>query len=554
MKKHFLKAVSMAIVLAMTMSVAMMGCSSSETTAENTDNSTQTEETTESGEATAETTDYSDVVINYGLTTAWDSLNPYGSSSGSTFNHLVLDKLYDRLAYIEEAASGIQPRAAESWESSEDGMTATFHLNPDCKFHDGTPVTANDWVFTANLVTDPDFDFGMKSEFKFFEGTDDNGVATGDSIGIEATDDYTLVMHFKNPTPVEDWILLHNKYFYVLPEHLLGDIAPADVNSSDLWDNPNDMGSGPCTYISELSGSQLELGSFADYQLGAPKFGKLVYTVVSPSNTVTSVMTNELDMFFQSSTIEDAKAAEAAGLPVEKSDLPTGVAIFLINNQNVSDKRVRQAMNLAIDKDMLIKQNVDGEGVPSATYIIPGSEYDAGIEWSRDVEKAKALLEEAGWDSSTTLTMAVTSAREKMAALIQQQLAEAGINIEVLTVDLATEFAGLQDGTYDLGICGSTATSFPLWMEGYYDYRNATYCQITDERYAEYQEKIGSELDETARKELVNEYQEFLYDEMPLVMLYHSYSFNVINPRMQGVHQADSGMLNEAVWNWSVTQ
>lgn len=553
MKKHFLKVVSMAIALTMTMSVVMTGCSSNETTADTTQTeSSQSEETT--ADAETETSDYSDVVINYGLTTAWDSLNPYGSSSGSTFNHLVLDKLYDRLAYIEEAASGIQPRAAESWESSEDGMTATFHLNPDCKFHDGTPVTANDWVFTAKLITDPEFDFGMKSEFKFFEGTDDNGVATGDSIGIEATDDYTLVMHFKNPTPVEDWILLHNKYFYVLPEHLLGDIAPADVNDSDLWDNPNDMGSGPCTYISELSGSQLELGSFADYQLGAPKFGKLVYTVVSASNTVTSVMTNELDMFFQSSSIDDAKAAEQAGLTVEKSDLPTGVVVFLINNQNVSDKRIRQAMNLAIDKDMLIQQNVDGEGVPSATYIIPDSEYDAGIEWSRDVEGAKALLEEAGWDSSTTLTMAVTSSREKMAALIQQQLAEAGINIEVLTVDLATEFAGLQDGTYDLGICGTTATNFPLWMEGYYDYRNATYCQITDERYAEYQEQIGAELDETARKELVNEYQQFLYDEMPLVILYHSYSFNVINPRMEGVHQADSGMLNEAVWNWSVTQ
>lgn len=553
MKKHILKVVSMAIALMMTMSVVMTGCSSSETTGETTQTeSSQSEETT--ADAETETSDYSDVVINYGLTTAWDSLNPYGSSSGSTFNHLVLDKLYDRLAYIEEAASGIQPRAAESWESSEDGMTATFYLNPDCKFHDGTPVTANDWVFTANLITDPDFDFGMKSEFKFFEGTDDNGVATGDSIGIEAIDDYTLVMHFKNPTPVEDWILLHNKYFYVLPEHLLGDIAPADVNDSDLWDNPNDMGSGPCTYISELSGSQLELGSFADYQLGAPKFGKLVYTVVSASNTVTSVMTNELDMFFQSASIDDAKAAEQAGLTVEKSDLPTGVVVFLINNQNVSDKRIRQAMNLAIDKNMLIEQNVDGEGVPSATYIIPDSEYDAGIEWSRDVEGAKALLEEAGWDSSTTLTMAVTSSREKMAALIQQQLAEAGINIEVLTVDLATEFAGLQDGTYDLGICGTTATNFPLWMEGYYDYRNATYCQITDERYAEYQEQIGAELDEEARKELVNEYQQFLYDEMPLVILYHSYSFNVINPRMEGVHQADSGMLNEAVWNWSVTQ
>lgn len=557
MKKHMLRVLSMAIALTMSMTFALSGCgsdtgssTSGEGTTSSTEESTGTEEgasTEETGDTeTAQTTDYSDVVINYGLTTAWDSLNPYGSSSGSTFQHLVLDKLYDRLAYITEAA--------ESWESSEDGMTATFHLDPDAKFHDGTPVTANDWVFTAYLITDPNFDFGMKSEFKFFEGTDDSGVRTGDTLGIEAVDDTTLVMHFKTPTPVEDWIMLHNKYFYVLPEHLLGDMDPAEVNASDIWDNPNDLGSGPCTYISELSGSQLELGSFADYQLGAPKFGKLVYTVISASNTVTSVMTGELDMFIQSASIEDSLAAEEMGLPVQKSDLPTSIVAFLINNQNVSDKRIRQAMNLAIDKEMLIEQNVEGQGVPSATFIIPGSEYDAGIEWSRDVEQAKALLEEAGWDSSQTLTMAVTSTRERMAAVIQQNLAEVGINIEILTVDLATEFAGLQDGTYDLGICGSTATNYPLWMEGYYDYRNATYCQITDPTFAEYQEQIASEMDETARKELVNEYQQFLYDEMPLVMLYHAYSFSVISPRMSGVHQSDSGMLNEAVWNWEVTE
>ena len=559
MKKHMLRVLSMAIALTMSMTFTLSGCGSdtgSSTSGEGTTSSTEegasTEETGDT--ETAQTTDYSDVVINYGLTTAWDSLNPYGSSSGSTFQHLVLDKLYDRLAYITEAAESIEPRAAESWESSEDGMTATFHLDPDAKFHDGTPVTANDWVFTAYLITDPNFDFGMKSEFKFFDGTDDSGVRTGDTLGIEAVDDTTLVMTFKTPTPVEDWIMLHNKYFYVLPEHLLGDMDPAEVNASDIWDNPNDLGSGPCTYISELSGSQLELGSFADYQLGAPKFGKLVYTVISASNTVTSVMTGELDMYIQSASIEDSLAAEEMGLPVQKSDLPTSIVAFLINNQNVSDKRIRQAMNLAIDKEMLIEQNVEGQGVPSATYIIPGSEYDAGIEWSRDVEQAKALLEEAGWDSSQTLTMAVTSTRERMAAVIQQNLAEVGINIEILTVDLATEFAGLQDGTYDLGICGSTATNYPLWMEGYYDYRNATYCQITDPTFAEYQEEIAAALDESIRKDLVNEYQQFWYDEMPLVMLYHAYSFSVVSPRMSGVHQSDSGMLNEAVWNWEVTE
>ena len=66
-------------------------------------------------------------------------------------------------------------------------------------------------------------------------------------------------------------------------------------------------------------------------------------------------MTGELDMFIQSASIEDSLAAQDMGLPVQQSDLPTSIVAFLINNQNVSDKRVRQAMNLAIDKEMLIE-------------------------------------------------------------------------------------------------------------------------------------------------------------------------------------------------------
>ena len=116
MKKHMLRVLSMAIALTMSMTFALSGCgsdtgssTSGEGTTSSTEESTGTEEgasTEETGDTeTAQTTDYSDVVINYGLTTAWDSLNPYGSSSGSTFQHLVLDKLYDRLAYITEAPS-----------------------------------------------------------------------------------------------------------------------------------------------------------------------------------------------------------------------------------------------------------------------------------------------------------------------------------------------------------------------------------------------------------------------------------------------------------------
>ncbi len=166
-------------------------------------------------------------------------------------------------------------RGAASWESADDGMAAIFHLDENATWHDGEPVTAEDWVFTAQLITDPDFPFGLKSEFNSWAGTTDAGIEESEnSVMVEALDDYTLKMTFKTVTPVEDWLLLHNKYYYVLPEHLLGDIAPADMMSDSFWNSP--IGSGPCTFISEISGSELQLGSFADYQLGAPKFGKLV--------------------------------------------------------------------------------------------------------------------------------------------------------------------------------------------------------------------------------------------------------------------------------------
>ena len=96
------------------------GSSGNETTAA----ASAAEGTTAASTATDKTGDYSDKVITYGLTTAWDTVNPYGSTSGSIYQNLVCDKLYDRLAFIEEAGSGVSPRAAKSWESADDGKAA----------------------------------------------------------------------------------------------------------------------------------------------------------------------------------------------------------------------------------------------------------------------------------------------------------------------------------------------------------------------------------------------------------------------------------------------
>ncbi len=173
MKKSTSKVLSLMMAAAVAGSL-LTGCGGGTDNAGTTAAGAQTADTTAAGAETsaagaAETVDYSGDIITYGMTSAWDTINPYGSSSGSMFQNLVCDKLYDRLAFIEEAGSAVSGRGAVSWESADDGMAAIFNLDENAKWHDGEPVTANDWVFTAQLITDPEFDFGLKSEFNTWQ-------------------------------------------------------------------------------------------------------------------------------------------------------------------------------------------------------------------------------------------------------------------------------------------------------------------------------------------------------------------------------------------------
>ena len=128
MKKTTRKLLSLAMASAMAASL-LTGCGgggANETTAAGTEKTEAGKTETEAGstEAAAEGTadaDYSQDVITYGMTQAWDTINPYGSSSGSIYQNLVCDKLYDRLAFIEEAGTDVSPRGAKSWESADGG-------------------------------------------------------------------------------------------------------------------------------------------------------------------------------------------------------------------------------------------------------------------------------------------------------------------------------------------------------------------------------------------------------------------------------------------------
>ena len=294
-----------------------------------------------------------EVTIRCGISNAWDALMPYNSVSGSNYARIVYDKPHHRLPYVH-ADGTLSPRGAESWESCEGGYAVLFHLDGDAAFHDGTPVTAEHWVETFTLMTDPECPALGRGNFSVFTGTDQDGCrVAGEPFGAEAVDELTLKLTFKTPTTPEDFLLDKNREFYVLPTHLLEGVEAAELMELDLWKAP--VGSGPCVFVSEIPGSQLTLAANQNYQLGTPGFDYLVITVMDKSNLLTALIAGDLDYYAIGGSLsaDDVPLAEASGLTVLEGTVPNTFYELMLNCERISDARVRRAIELALDKDLL---------------------------------------------------------------------------------------------------------------------------------------------------------------------------------------------------------
>ena len=171
-----------------------------------------------------------------------------------------------------------------------------------------------------------------------------------------------------------------------------------------------------------------------------------------------------------------------------------------------------------------------------------------------DPEGAKELLAQAGYDGET-FTLACTSQRASLAALIQQNLADVGIQVEIETVDSATMFAGMSDGTYDLAVASHTPTSLPLWFTGSRFTADNNLFRVPDlSQYTTLLTALEEETNETARIDLVDEWEALLNQEMPFIPLWFSYALHVQSKTVTGIDYAAAACCNENVWQWEMTQ
>jgi peptide/nickel transport system substrate-binding protein len=297
--------------------------------------------------------------------------------------------LYDHLVGCNPAGKFTPELGlANKWETSPDGLTWIFYLRKGVKFHDGVELTAKDVKFSIEQVMSPDATVGEAPAFR------------KDVKSVDIRDPYTVVISLKQPD-----ISLANLLSNI--ESVSGMVIPKDyyerVGREEFVKHP--IGSGPYKFHSQSVGSFLKLeATDKHWRDGVPKYKYMTYTIIPEDSTRLAMLrAGEADIARISR--DTVKEALGAGLNIVTKE-NASVLIFHANMQWTSpvfsDIRFRKALNLAVDKEAIIKQILGGMAKPIATYPgrnISGAGGDLTLKpYPYDPQEARRLIKEGGWE------------------------------------------------------------------------------------------------------------------------------------------------------------
>lgn len=339
--------------------------------------------------------------------------------------------IYDGLM-ARDTSDQVVPGLAESYTISEDGLVYDFVLRQGVKFHDGTDFTAEDVVFTINRA----IELAITN--------------SGNIESAEAVNDYEVKITLKKPNSV--FLSILSSYgFFMLPKEAV------EAAGEEFGRNP--VGTGAYKFVEWVEGEYVKLEAFEDYYLGAPEIKEVTFKFIGDSNTALIAMESgdaDYSYVFPASASEDIEFNEDLKLfPFNSMSLQ----IFTMNvqNQYLSNKLVRQAINYAVNRDDMVIVAVEGEGRPTSQFCNVGTfGYVEGFEgYTYDLEKAKALMAEAGYaDGFTVKLIAQDEMTSKMCQVLADNLRDININVEIEMQESNTAIANYQAGNFEMGVFG----------------------------------------------------------------------------------------------------
>jgi peptide/nickel transport system substrate-binding protein len=509
-----------------------------------------------------------------------DTLNPLYSSLRATFT--VTQTIIEGLLVAGENGE-YEPNLAtevptiQNGQLTPDGMTITYHLRRGVKWADGQPFTADDVKFTYDAIMNPKNNVTARSAYAKIET-------------LTVKDPYTVEL--KMNEPVAAYRDFFSYPYGILPKHALESLD--SLNSADF--NRKPFGTGPYRVTDWQAANYIQLDANPNYWKGAPKINRVIYRIVPDKNTqLAQVRANETDVAVDLSEADAPeidrigggwRTTSVAGLSSDRLFLnlaEPGVADGSRPHPILGDVRVRQALQFGINKQQIVDKVLFGKT------SVASSEYPVG--WAApnlppspyDVEKAKQLLDQAGWTVGSDgirekdgkklhLTIATTSGnklREDVEQLIQAGWKAIGVDLEIKNATAAVlvgEWADnglVQRGNFDIAYYGFTPGLDPSGTltphfhsrfvpqesnEGEGDngmrYRDAQVDQWLDE--------ADKSFDEARRKELYGNVMRKVADDVPMIMLYNRANIEAVNQRVQGPRSNPFRWLTWNINDWAI--
>ena len=468
-------------------------------------------------------------------------------------------------------ANGQQvPHLATSFEANEDASVWTFHLPENATWSDGTPMTADDLIFSYSLRLDPEFMSALAldwapnwhaSRLGKIKGYDAFATGAADSIeGLQAPDPHTFVIELDEPNAV---LPIGTQHLYALPKHILGELTAEEfANHPYVTTNP-DVVLGP------LRRAHYEVDSYIELERNPEWWGekqlnidRVIFYQSEKQANINRVLAGEQDIVMRGIGADDLPLFEGQDTLRQEPVLSLGWSAIGTNARDRAymTKELRQALLYATDRDTINQILYNGAAV-KVNSIILGPEWaipDDLEPYDFNPDKAREILASINWDSNQALVYVITNPDDLLAPLLQQMWADVGINVE-LSLRSASDLTNvLTEGAYDVHISGGgSAAADPSLSASYVACAGSGterlgYCN--EELDALFAQGLNSP-DIAVRAPFYHDAARILNEDLPYIALFRTPLFYIINNRLQGITPAASvDDLTWNLWDWDVVE
>jgi oligopeptide transport system substrate-binding protein len=468
-------------------------------------------------------------------------------AQGVTEHHIIMAMIEGLVAPSIDDQSKVVPGMADRWQHNEDYSVWTFHIGEDRKWSNGDPVTAEDFVFSYKRMLTASFGAQYSDNLFILKGAEDyyrGKITDFDQVGVKALDSHTLRIELVGPTPYLLSLVQHDSWLPVNPKAILK-FGNIDTRDSKWTRAENYLANGPFKMKSWRPNDVIEV-------VRNPLYWDAANVKLNGINFYSIENINTQERAFQAGQLHKTDQVPLDKVPYYRRTRPEliridpyeGVYFYRINiaRKPLNDPKIRLALNLAVDRDAIVKNILREDQKPATGYTPPGmGDYQPLDKMHYDPERARQLLAEAGYPNGKgfpkfTIHFNTSESHRAIAEAIQQMWKEE------LNIDVALEnqewkvYLDTQNNrNYDLSRSGwigdfmDPVTFLSMWTTG--NGNNNT--NWGNPKYDAFIQQAARTGDPKARLEILHQAEDLFLSEAPVVLVYWYTNAYLLQPSVQ---------------------